>query len=161
MHRRAPRRGGRGIEVNDPSDGAEVLEWTSHPARERPLATALLVLIILLAGMTAAVVMGNAWWGFLGVALLFLSLWTYFLPTRFRIDGEGVSKKSVFGTERKPWGEVRKVIPDRYGVLLSPFPQDTRLAKFRGLSVQFAGNGEEVLEAIRRHVVGAPDQRRG
>ncbi len=134
--------------------GIQLLEWVSHPARERPLATLLLVFMILLAGTVAALTGENAWWGLIGILLLLLSMWSYFMPCRFRMDAEGVSKKSVFGVERKTWKQVRSIVPDRYGVLLSPFPQPTRLAKFRGLSVQFSGNREEVLGYIRAHTAG-------
>lgn len=132
------------------------LEWVSHPARERPLATVLLVGMILLAGATAALVMENLWWGMVGVLLLVLSMWTWFTPCRFTMDAGGVTKKSVFATERKTWSSVRSVATDRYGVLLSPFPGPTRLAKFRGLSVQFSDNRKEVLAYIRAHAAGAP-----
>ncbi len=96
----------------------------------------------------------NLWWGILGSGVLFISAWTFFLPLEYTMDYEGVRKKSPFGTEVKKWRQVKRVIPDRYGVLLSPFPQTTRLAKFRGLSLQFSGNREEVLEYIRTHTSG-------
>ena len=128
----------------------------SHPARERPGAAVAYVAVILLAGVLAAMVMNNnAWWGLVGVSVLFLSGWTFFLPVTFIMDEEGVRKKSPFGTEEKKWSQVKNIVADRYGVLLSPFPQPTRLAKFRGLSVQFSGNREEVLEFIRKHAPGS------
>jgi hypothetical protein len=127
----------------------------SHPARERPAATAAYVFIILLSGVVATLVMdNNPWWGIVGISVLFLSGWTYFLPVRFTMDGDGVRKKSLFGTEEKKWSQVKSFVPDRYGVLLSPFPQPTRLAKFRGLSVQFSNNREEVLEYVGSHAAG-------
>ena len=133
----------------------QVLGWVSHPAKERPGATVAYVLIILFSGVLATLIMGNnPWWGMVGIALLFLSGWTYFLPIKFLMDSEGVQKKSVFGNEKKKWSQVKSIVPDKYGVLLSPFPQPTRLAKFRGLSVQFSGNREEVLEFIRAHTAG-------
>jgi hypothetical protein len=139
-----------------PETGGDVslLEWVSHPARERPLATLLLLAVIFLSGVAAALCMENLWWGLIGMALLVLSMWTYLTPCRFTMDCEGVRKKSVFATERKTWSQVRSMVTDRYGVLLSPFPQPTRLAKFRGLSVQFSGNRKEVLEYIRAHAAG-------
>ena len=70
------------------------------------------------------------------------------------MNDEGVSKKSLFGLERKKWREVRSIVPDEFGVLLSPFTHPSRLAKFRGMSVQFSGNREEVLEYIRSHTAG-------
>jgi hypothetical protein len=117
--------------------------------RERPKATVALVAIMLVSSFAASVMMGNIWWGIIGLALLFLSMWSYFLPVEFTMDSAGVRKKSPFGTEVRKWEEVRSIIPDANGVLLSPFKQPTRLAKFRGLGVQFSGNREEVLEFIR------------
>lgn len=130
-------------------EGKETLRWVSFPMRERPGATVALCLIMLTASWVAGVVMENMWWGIIGLALLFLSMWSYFLPVRFTMDETGVRKKSLFGEEVKTWKQVRSIVPDRYGVLLSPFPEPTRLAKFRGLSVQFSGNRKEVLEFIR------------
>lgn len=111
-----------------------------------------LVAIILVSALAAAVFMENLWWGVLGCGLLFLAMWNWFLPAVYTLDGSGASKKSVFGTESKGWNQVKSVIPDRNGVLLSPFPEPTRLAKFRGLSLQFSGNRKEVLEFIRTRV---------
>ena len=112
-----------------------------------------LTLIILCASFLAAVAMGNGWWGVLGALLLFLAMWSFYLPHTYRLDGAGVSKRSVFGEERRRWEEIRSFYVDRYGVLLSPFVQPTRLARFRGISVQFGpGNREEVLEIIRSRV---------
>jgi hypothetical protein len=140
--------------MGSPDRELEPLEWVSHPARERPWATVLLVFVILLAGVAASAYGGNPWWGIVGVVLITLTMWSYFMPSHFVIDDWGVRKSSPFGEEKMSWERIRSYVPDRYGVLLSPFAQPTRLAKFRGLSVQFAGNREEVLERIRSRVEG-------
>lgn len=127
----------------------DILEWVSFPMKERPGATVALIVIMLVSAFAASVMMGNIWWGIIGLALLFLSMWSFFLPVEFIMDSTGVRKKSPFGTEIREWKEVRSIIPDANGVLLSPFKEPTRLAKFRGLSIQFSGNREEVLEFIR------------
>jgi len=111
-----------------------------------------LVLIILACSLLAALFMGNAWWGIFGCGLLSLAMWNWFLPARYRLDGNGAEKKSFFGLEVRPWSQVKSIVADRNGVLLSPFPGPTRLAKFRGLSIQFSGNREEVLEFIRSRI---------
>ncbi|MCK5784924.1 MAG: hypothetical protein KAH54_00040 [Candidatus Sabulitectum sp.] len=130
----------------------ETLEWVSCPMKERPKATAALIAIMLVSSFAASVMMGNVWWGIIGLALLFLSMWSFFLPVIFTMDVTGVKKKSPFGLEARKWGEVRSIVPDANGVLLSPFKEPTRLAKFRGLGVQFSGNREEVLEFIRARI---------
>jgi len=130
----------------------EILTWVSLPMRERPAATAALVALMLAASFAASLVMGNIWWGITGLALLFLSMWSYFLPVVFTMDSQGVKKKSLFAEEIRIWSQVRSIVADKYGVLLSPFKEPTRLANFRGLSVQFSGNREEVLEFIRARI---------
>ncbi len=134
------------------TEGGEVLCWTSHPAREKPWGTVALVAMILLSSLSAALFMENLWWGVLGCGLLFLAMWNWFLPASYTLDERGAGKKSVFGVESKSWSQVKSVIADTNGVLLSPFPTPTRLAKFRGLSLQFSGNRKEVLEFIRTRV---------
>ncbi len=134
------------------TDCGEVLQWTSHPAREKPWSTVALVLIIIASSLAAAVFMENMWWGIVGCALLLLAMWNWFLPAVYTLDGNGAGKKSLFGTEKKPWTQVKSLVADRNGVLLSPFPTPTRLAKFRGLSLQFSGNRKEVLEFIRARI---------
>lgn len=131
---------------------SDTLEWVSWPAKERPGATVALVAIMLVSAFAASVMMGNIWWGVIGIALLILSMWSYFLPVEFVMDSAGVNKKSLFGNEVRKWREVRSIVPDANGVLLSPFKEPTRLAKFRGLGVQFSGNREEVLEFIRARI---------
>ena len=131
---------------------SDTVEWVSWPAKERPGATVALVAIMLVSAFAASVMMGNIWWGVIGIVLLSLSMWSYFLPVEFVMNSAGVSKKSLFGNEVRKWREVRSIVPDANGVLLSPFKEPTRLAKFRGLGVQFSGNREEVLEFIRARI---------
>jgi hypothetical protein len=107
---------------------------------------------MLLASAAATVVGESLWWGILGFLLLLVSLWSYFLPCRYVMDDWGVRKRSPFGEEKRSWDQVRSMVPDRNGVLLSPFPKPSRLAKFRGLSVQFSGNRKEVLEFVRNRM---------
>jgi len=135
------------------------LEWRSHPARERPMATAALLVIMLTASWAAAEVMQNLWWGLVGMAMLLLAMWGYLLPTSYVLDGVGVTKKSLFGSEKRNWREIRSFVTDRRGMLLSPFPTPTRLAKFRGLSLQFSsGNREEVIAFVRDRAGAEPSR---
>jgi hypothetical protein len=135
----------------------EVLRWRSHPARERPVATFAL-LVIMLAASWGAVQFGQSlWWGIVGFIMLALGMWSYLLPADYRMDAGGVTKKSFFGTERRNWREVRSTVTDRWGILLSPFPHPTRLAKFRGLSVQFSpGNREDVIAFVQARAGSEP-----
>ncbi|MCP4647505.1 MAG: hypothetical protein GY852_07200, partial [bacterium] len=48
----------------------ETLEWVSFPMKERPGATIALTAIMLVSAFGASLMMGNVWWGIIGLALL-------------------------------------------------------------------------------------------
>jgi hypothetical protein len=50
----------------------------------------------------------------------------------------------------KGWSEFRSYYVDREGLLLSPFTERSRLERFRGVSLQFHGNRDEVVAFVER-----------
>jgi len=72
----------------------------------------------------------------------------FFLPTRFALNEEGVSVRGLVSRRQKPWSEFRSWYVDREGLLLSPFTERSRLERFRGVSLQFHGNREEVIALV-------------
>jgi hypothetical protein len=73
----------------------------------------------------------------------------FFLPTRYRLTAETVEVRGLVTRREKPWSDFRTYHVDAGGVLLSPFLGPSRLAKFRGLSLQFHGNRDEVMDFVR------------
>lgn len=78
----------------------------------------------------------------------------FFLPTWYALSDEGVAVRGLLSRKEKPWSEFRSYQVDKEGVLLSPFLGPSRLAKFRGVSLQFHGNREEVLAFVERAMEG-------
>jgi hypothetical protein len=74
----------------------------------------------------------------------------FFLPTRFALTGTGVSVRGLVSKREKDWGEFRSYYVDREGLLLSPFTERSRLERFRGVSLQFHGNRDEVVAFVER-----------
>ena len=74
----------------------------------------------------------------------------FFLPTWYELTDESVRVRGLVTKREKPWSDFRTHHVDRDGVLLSPFLGPSRLAKFRGLSLQFHGNRDEVLAFVER-----------
>jgi hypothetical protein len=72
----------------------------------------------------------------------------FFLPTRFALTEQGVSVRGLVSRRQKPWSEFRSYYIDREGLLLSPFTERSRLERFRGVSLQFHGNREEVIAFV-------------
>ena len=74
----------------------------------------------------------------------------FFLPTLYELTDEAVSVRGLVSRRRKSWSEFRSYHIDREGVLLSPFVGESRLARFRGVSLQFHGNRDEVVAFVER-----------
>jgi hypothetical protein len=79
----------------------------------------------------------------------------FFLPTRFELTGDGVSVRGLVSRREKNWTEFRSYYVDREGLLLSPFLERSRLERFRGVSIQFHGNRDEVVAFVERKMAGA------
>jgi hypothetical protein len=79
----------------------------------------------------------------------------FFLPTWYELTDDGVSVRGLVSKREKSWSEFRTWYVDRDGVLLSPFLGPSRLARFRGVSLQFHGNRDEVVAFVER-VMKAP-----
>jgi hypothetical protein len=72
----------------------------------------------------------------------------FFLPTRFALTEGGVTVRGLVSRRQKGWSEFRSYYVDREGILLSPFTERSRLERFRGVSLQFHGNRDEVVAFV-------------
>jgi len=126
----------------------ELLSWTTHPIRKRPLVSILVVTLIMAAGMAAYYTMDSKAFGVLAMVVLFASLAKFFMPTRFILTDKTVTIKSTTQKITKPWSMFRSFYPDRNGVLLSPFPEPSRLENFRGMYLIFADNRDQVVATL-------------
>lgn len=128
------------------------LTWQSLPARRSPARTAMVVLVL------AAVFLFISWYtgsGFMGLVLtvvLVLSLGAYFFPTWYAFSEQGIMVRTLITKFERPWSTYRSHWPDRNGVLLSPFPHQSRLENFRGIFIRFENNRDDVLAFVRRFV---------
>ena len=66
----------------------------------------------------------------------------YLLPTRYRLTEAGAFADGGIGRLALPWKAVRRVVPLRSGILLSPLPAPSRLDSFRGILLRCAPDGE-------------------
>lgn len=137
----------------EPSSPAEaegpVLEWTSHPAKRRPWVTVLVLFFILVVSLLVFLATESKWFTFFALLVLFASLAKYFFPTRYRMDNKGITIKTTTQTLHKTWSQYRSYYADKNGILLSPFPEPSRLENFRGLFVLFGGNRDEVTAFVQ------------
>lgn len=116
---------------------AAVLSWRVHPARQRPAATvAALSVVATITGLTIHL-MGSVWWGFLPALFLLLTLQRFFLPTKYRLDEEGVSMRAAFTSATLRWDEIRRFRSDEEGAYLSRRSRPSPFDSFQGLHLLF------------------------
>lgn len=125
----------------------ENFTWVSWPVKESAAKN-----IVAIGGILIMIAGGFIWlglWGILlGILVAMLTLHSYFLPTEYSIDSEGISV-SYFGQHRKyMWPRFKSYYKDNNGILLSPFPTPTRLENFRGLYVRYGMHRDKVTALI-------------
>ena len=107
------------------------LEWSAWPAREKPLLSLGLTVLLIAIWVAVGYIYREAVWVLLAVILLLGAVAPFFVITRYRLDEEGVSMKRYVTTMKKRWEELRSYYPDKNGVLVSPFAKPSRLENFR------------------------------
>ncbi len=65
--------------------------------------------------------------------------------------------RGLVSGKAKGWSDFRSYHVDREGLLLSPFVERSRLERFRGVSLQFHGNRDEVVAFVERAMAGSGD----
>jgi hypothetical protein len=109
------------------------LEWTFNPWRQ-DLRNALVA--ALTATAATAVVAGFQLppLALAALAIAFLSaLHPAFLPTRCRVDADGVARRLAFVWERRAWPGIRRATVGPRGLFVSPRLRPSALDTFRGL----------------------------
>lgn len=142
--------------VNTEQSG-EVLEWSSHPVKRKPILSVGVTLIALLIVYMVYDTMESVWFGLLALTVMYLSLAKFYFPTHYRLSEQGVQIKTTTQTIKKHWKEYRSAYPDKNGILLSPFPEPSRLENFRGLFLIFNNNRDVVVEFVNRHIAKSSD----
>ena len=132
---------------DDSPDKVELpLRWRVHRIAEEPLKGVVAVLVILAAGVGAAVFMGSALWGVFAVAVLFVGLIKFFLPIEYAVDRSGIYE-SFLGIRRSAsWRMFKRTVIVGREMLLSPYPRRRFIERFRAWQIRVPS--EEVAELI-------------
>ena len=135
----------------------ESLSWTSWPMLRSPVRAALAVAFVVLMAWTIQAMFRTTYFTAVAVLLVWGQVAGFFLPTRFSLTDERVSVRGLVSRREKNWSEFRSHYVDREGVLLSPFVERSRLDRFRGVSLQFHGNRDEVVAFVERMMARGDD----
>ncbi|UCC80862.1 MAG: hypothetical protein JSW64_05750 [Candidatus Zixiibacteriota bacterium] len=129
------------------------LQWKSHPARERPLAT-VFVLIFILVILYFVYTISEEPFMLVVAALIFLvSLTTFFFPTTYKVDEKKVTIKYLFTFKERNLSAFRSVFPGRRGILLSPYLGPTRLENFRGFYLRYGKDNKKDVDNILAELI--------
>ena len=132
------------------------VSWVSLPLQHAPWKG--LVLALVVGATAAAVFLGtqSAGWALLSVVLLLAGVHDFLLPTTYQLSDEGASSRILWVRRHKPWSSCRSCWVDAHGVLLSPFPQRSRLESHRGLYLRFAGADRQAVVRFVQSKVNRP-----
>lgn len=115
-----------------------------------PLRAIAAVCFMCLAGWTIQSWLHAGYFTVLALLLMWGQIAGFFLPTTYVLAEEGVKIKGLISAKARSWSEFRSYYEDRNGILLSPFVGRSRLERFRGLSLQFHGNRDEVRSFVEK-----------
>ncbi len=125
--------------------------------RRSPVKAVLAVAFVVLMAGTIQALFRTTYFTVVAVLLVWGQIAGFFLPTRFSLTGDGVCVRGLVSRREKSWSEFRSHYVDKEGVLLSPFIERSRLERFRGVSLQFHDNRDEVVAMVERMMARGDD----
>ena len=129
------------------SNEKPLLTWTSHPFRDYPVNSVLLVVFIIIIAASLWRIAVIDWemplFYYLGLLIFLLSLMPYFIPTIYEFREEKIVVIYWFIRVERRYSEYKSYYSDKKGVMLSTFKMPRRLDAFRGLNLRFSKKAEE------------------
>ena len=119
-----------------------LLAWRVHLLRRSPERLPALLLAFALGGGCVWVLFSSWIMVVIAIALLAGAVAEYLFPISYRVTDAGVEARTLTGRFAMKWGEVKRVLPQPQGVLLSPLAFASRLDAFRGVLLRHAPDGE-------------------
>jgi len=138
-------------------DGS-VMEWRVWPARNNRLLSASVAVFILFISIVVVLCYGSAWYGAMVFVALFAATASYYLPTNYQIDKDGIRLRTPLTTTFRPWEAFTACFADGAGVFLSPYSKLNWMAYRRGIYLRCPDNLAEVRAYVELFV--APGQPR-
>jgi len=132
------------------------IRWQSWPLRENTLRAALVMVALLVGAIVVRWFSGRPYLTLLALAAMLISLWRFFLPVVFELNGDGVSQWFFRRQRRIPWRAVDHYEICSAGVLLFPHQDRSAMAAFRGLFIPWTTHRDEVLAHVQ-HYLGRPE----
>lgn len=132
------------------------MAWTVHPVRDRPRLGALVLAIILAMCVGSWFWTKSAFWPLFCFLVLFLSLESFFFPTRFELEEGKLTVHRRFSRSEREWSIFRRCSVDRDGMTLSPYRKPGFMDTYRAIRLRWGPVDREAVAAFVRARLG-PD----
>jgi len=137
------------IQPADPP-APEHFEWTIFLLARHPGRGGLALAVCAFTTWFAWSLTHSAWLAGMAAFVLVASLATFFFPTRFTLDGEGVRVVNLIYRRKRAWREFRGLRRQGDRLKLLTLPYDSRLDNYRGMLLILPEDHETIVEFIRR-----------
>jgi hypothetical protein len=134
----------------------EVYEWTAHPARSRPKDLMLFVAVAMFSAYAVLVSLESGFLTLLAIAILVLALMPFLAPTRYRLDGEGVSERRLGRKRFRAWTDLRRVQIGPGAALVTPFAKPSWMDRHRGILLYLDGADRDRVVGLLRARIPKP-----
>ncbi len=135
------------------SNSEPKLRWTSHPLKDYPLTSFILIVFIIVLSAILWQIAVVSWdmplFFYLGMGIFFFSLITYFIPTSYEFYEDKIVIYYFFIRIERVYSDFGCFYIDKKGVMLSTFKTHRRLDSFRGQSIRFSKTRAEKDELIK------------
>jgi len=130
-----------------------IISWTSHPLKDFPLSSILLLIFILIISIGLWKITFISWemplFFYLGMLVFIVTLIPYFIPTRYEFYDEKIIIFYLMIRIEKRYEDYGCFYSDKKGVMLSTFKKPRRLDSFRGQSIRFSRDQSEKEELMK------------
>jgi hypothetical protein len=130
------------------------MAWTVHPVKERPRLGLLVGGIILAMSVASWLWTRSGFWPLFCLLVLFLSLESFFFPTRFTLEDGKLIVHRRFSRNEREWSIFRRCQVDRDGMTLSPYRKPTFMDGYRSIRIRWGSvDREQVVAFVRPRLV--------
>ncbi len=128
------------------------MRWFSHPLVENKKRSVILFLFLCGIFYFTYLYYGLSWMFFV-MLVLFLSLFSYFVPTEYIFTEQEIIIKGLLFERKFLWSHFKRYYVDNRGIFLSPFSNPTRLENFRGVYIRFGkGDRDAIIRFVKRKI---------
>jgi hypothetical protein len=141
------------------SEGTDlaIYEWTAHPARRRPQDLMLFVAVAMFSAYAVLVSLDSAFLAALAIVILVITVMPFLAPTRYRLDGDGVSERRLGRKRFRAWTDLRRVQIGRGAALVTPFAKKSWMDRYRGIMLYLDGADRDRVVGLLRARIPKPD----